>query len=460
MAVKVRQEWTTPEGERYFGDEPPAGSKQRAFWLFVDWKGQRVKRRIGSKEAADHGRIMVEAKLKLGKEALDALLPETKPEANQPVEQRFSDYFKTWLDTYAKLACKTSTWKSYERDFRLYLEPALGDHKLGEITRDEVKQLLYTLLNTERPIDQDSTTSTRGKLRKRRIGRGTVKNSLAALRACLTHAVEEGKLAFHPALRLGRFLQSKDEPQGSKVDFLNAEELSQLLATCRESRPYYFPFVLTLARTGLRLGEAVALKWGDIDFNGRFIMVARNFTGGRLTTPKSGKGRRVDMSAGLSEVLGRELLGAREKALAAGRAELRDWVFVDPRGSRLDGGNFRSRVWGGLLLKAGLRRIRIHDLRHTYASLLIQDGWPLKYIQEQLGHSSISITSDVYGHLVPGANRAAADRLDALAPAIQPAPIRTPDAPNLDEHDEQEEKLANIRGKMVAPGLEPGTSCM
>src|SRR5262249_52167309 len=100
--------------------------------------------------------------------------------------------------------------------------------------------------------------------------------------------------------------------------------------------------------------------------------------------------------------------------------------------------------------------VRIHDLRHTYASLLIQDGWPLKYVQEQLGHASIQITGDVYGHLVPGANRDAADRLDELAPAT----IRNPRATELLPIAKHEGKTLNFREKMVAPGLEPGTSCM
>ena len=74
-----------------------------------------------------------------------------------------------------------------------------------------------------------------------------------------------------------------------------------------------------------------------------------------------------------------------------------------------------------LLEKAGVRQVRLHDLRHTYASLLIQQGESLAYVQKQLGHSSIQVTVDIYGHLIPGANRAAVDRLDA-------APIRIPDA--------------------------------
>ncbi|HKA53823.1 MAG TPA: site-specific integrase [Candidatus Binatia bacterium] len=80
-------------------------------------------------------------------------------------------------------------------------------------------------------------------------------------------------------------------------------------------------------------------------------------------------------------------------------------------GTMLNPDNFRHRVWFKLLEKAGLRRIRIHDLRHTFASLLIQQGESLAYVKEQMGHHSIRVTVDMYGHLVPGGNKAAVDRL-------------------------------------------------
>ena len=95
-------------------------------------------------------------------------------------------------------------------------------------------------------------------------------------------------------------------------------------------------------------------------------------------------------------------------------------MFLTPAGHPVDGDNLRRRVFYRLLEQAGLRKIRLHDLRHTYASLLIQQGESLAYVQQQLGHSSVQVTVDVYGHLIPGANRAAVDRLDAQ-PARNPA---------------------------------------
>ena len=103
------------------------------------------------------------------------------------------------------------------------------------------------------------------------------------------------------------------------------------------------------------------------------------------------------------------------------------WVFISEEGNPVDQANFYNRVWKKLLAKADLRYIRVHDLRHTFASLLIQNGESLAYVKEQMGHHSITITVDTYGHLVPGGNKAAVDRLDGL----EKTTIRNPDATTL-----------------------------
>src|SRR5205823_14446537 len=160
-----------------------------------------------------------------------------------------------------------------------------------------------------------------------------------------------------------------------------------------------------LARTGLRFGEALALQWEDLDWHGRFIEVRRTFSKGRLTTPKSGKTRRVDMSQQLTDTLKGLLLERKKETLRKGWGTVPPWVFCSGVGTPLDAGSLYDRVWNKLLTKAGLRHIRIHDLRHTFASLLIQQGESLAYVKDQLGHHSIQITVDIYGHLVPGGNR-------------------------------------------------------
>jgi integrase len=167
----------------------------------------------------------------------------------------------------------------------------------------------------------------------------------------------------------------------------------------------------------MRIGEAVALQCGDIDFNSRFAEVRRAINDGKVSTPKSGKSRRVDLSAQLTKVLKAHLASQKAETLRKGWKEVPTWVFTNEVGGTLHPDNFRNRVWPKLLAKAGLRKIRIHDLRHTYASLLIAQGESLAYVKDQMGHHSIRVTVDTYGHLMPGGNKAAVDRLDDASAA-------------------------------------------
>lgn len=183
--------------------------------------------------------------------------------------------------------------------------------------------------------------------------------------------------------------------------------------------------MLCLARTGVRVGEAVALQWADLDLTQRFAEIRKTMKHGKLTTPKSGKGRRVDLSAQLAEVLRALSVERKEEKLRYGWKEMPPWVFLSEAGTPLDVDNFRRRVWPKLFAKAGLRQVRIHDMRHTFASLLIAQGETLAYIRDQMGHHSIRVTVDVYGHLVPGGNKAAVDRLDDASDATNRNPAAT-----------------------------------
>jgi len=174
------------------------------------------------------------------------------------------------------------------------------------------------------------------------------------------------------------------------------------LATVKAHAPRYYPILLCALRTGLRQGELLALQWGDLDFRSRFILVQRNYSRGRICTPKNGESRRVDMSLELSQTL-KDLSTERQlEAAANGEKALPEWVFTSETGDLLDPDNLRKRVFTGLLKRAELRRVRFHDLRHTFASLLLQQGESPVYVKEQMGHSSIQVTVDLYGHLIHG----------------------------------------------------------
>jgi len=184
-------------------------------------------------------------------------------------------------------------------------------------------------------------------------------------------------------------------------------------------------FLLTAVRTGLRLGELIGLQWGDLDFNGIFIEVRRQWTRGSFAATKSGRLRRVDMSRQLCDAL-RQAQDSRRVELAVEGRELdaEELVFRTIAGGPLDESTVRKRILRPCLQEAGLRQINPHLLRHTFASLLLANGESLVYVKDQLGHHSIQITVDTYGHLIPGANKAAVDKLATATICNPPATMQ------------------------------------
>jgi integrase len=244
----------------------------------------------------------------------------------------------------------------------------------------------------------------------------------------------------------------KSEKPPREATSLKPKEVERLLRTGREELDLRdYTLILTAVRTGLREGELAGLRWGDIQFGesqddaDRYLLVQRNYDrrwSQKMLTPKSKKSRRVDMSRELRRVL-LELRDERlVKAFAEGKSDIaEELVFPSEAGTPIEMNNFSERVFKPLLTQAGLRRVRFHDLRHTYGSLLIQAGASLPYVRDQMGHSSIQITVDIYGHLIPGANVSFVDKLDGLAPPRESA--RQPQERVRPESDGFEEVLQN-----------------
>jgi len=196
----------------------------------------------------------------------------------------------------------------------------------------------------------------------------------------------------------------------------------QFLKAAQEICPEYHPLLLMAVRAGLRRGELVAVQWGDIQLGGddndseRFILVQHNYVRREHTTTKSKKSRRVDLSRELRRILVERRDKRLLQAYLKGKNDISDeLVFRSSEGTILDPDNLYHRVFLPVLAKAGIRRIRLHDLRHTFGSLLLQNGASIVYVKEQMGHSSIQVTVDTYGHLIPGANVCFVDRLDEVS---------------------------------------------
>jgi integrase len=237
----------------------------------------------------------------------------------------------------------------------------------------------------------------------------------ATIRAMLYAAVDDGLLLANPAAKHGKKLKlvKSKEARRDEIKAMTREQLDAFLAAARDKTPRYYPLLLTLARSGLRLGEARALQWDDLDLKARTVRVER--TAGddsrMLGTPKSGHGRPVDLSPQLADALRRLEVERKAETLRRGWRALPTWVFPNSQGDILDSDKVRA-AFKRALRAAGLPlHFSPHGLRHTYASILISEGVSPAYVQRQLGHSTYILTVDTYGSWLPMGNKDV-DRLD------------------------------------------------
>jgi len=372
--------------------------KGNPWWAFVSHNGKRTSRKVGDKKAAEAVASTIRAKLQLGEFGF---------EEKKPIPT-FKEYSNRWIKTTVPATCKASTVRDYQDILDLHLLPVFKDIKITDITRGKVKTFLLEKLNNN-------------------YASSTVAHFRNCLSGVLNLALDDEIIQANPAQRLGKgFLKVKDHK--GDINPLTSDELKLLLDAVYEHFPKHYTLFLLLARTGMRIGEALALKWGDLDYNGRFIEVKRSYVRDRISTPKNKQGRRVDMSLQLSEALKAHELISKKKGLALGLGDRPEYVFANEKGKIIDVSNWRRRVFKKALQKAELREIRIHDLRHTYATLRISKGDNVADVSNQLGHHSVKFTWDVYYHWTPGKKKSEVDALDDPSLKHPIAPYMHPEA--------------------------------
>lgn len=378
----------------------------KGWYVFINWRNQRKAKCFGAdKNTAKAFGKKLSARLKWA-EVSGEPLAISQPDQQIPTVK---GYLTDWLQTYAQAHCKPSTAEGYRQVSEKHLYPAIGERLLTDVSRAHIKRLVAVWLNEG--------------LRKR-----TIHNILTPLKEAYQHAIDDQLVTMNPAAKLGRVISSR-ESGSAHITPLTADEVRTLLQQAKTTAPLLYPLFLCAVRTGMRKGELLGLQWSDIDFTGRFIEVRRAIVRRQLTSTKTHKIRRVDLSPQLAQVL-REVKETRQLEAGLSGEAMPEWVFLTPHGSRMTIEVVRT-GFEACLDAAGLRRIRFHDLRHTFASLLIQQETNPKYIQQQLGHGSINITLDVYSHLFQGDHRHHVHRLDDDAEtarfssqtATQPQPV-------------------------------------
>jgi integrase len=309
-----------------------------------------------------------------------------------------------WLEVKRQKR-RESTCHTYEGHIEKHLKPYFGKTLVSRIKLDSVEAFIRHCLDsgvsvpTTRKILRTLQNMMTYACRKKWIYSNPVKEAEKPENEHEHDEKKEGLRTLDPA-KLRKLVDAvgwypkKDRKTGKTewIEMAPAEKMK------------FKTLLMTAASTGMRQGEILGLKWSDIDFAVNQITVNRTFNHGRFYAPKSKYSKRkIDIGPQVVT----QLKGWK---LACPKTEL-DLVFPNAKGNPIDANNLLNRVYNPALKKAKLPRIRFHDLRHTYASLLISQGENPKYIQNQMGHSSIQVTYDIYGHLMNTENQESASKL-------------------------------------------------
>jgi integrase len=381
--------------------EPGHPGRNRRIYVRVNYGGHRKTRVFNSTKAAERYATDVEALLKLGK--ADEVF--TDPDPRLPVPT-FREAVERWRAVDAQ-SLKGGTRDTYENILSRYLVPVFGSQPVTEISRAELEAWWAGV-------------------RAKGLSHGRLTNIRAVADAVFRRAVASGMLQSNP-VEIIRGRLGRPDREVRQAEWLTEPELTRVLAMAAERESRSYPALLTLASTGIRLGEALGLQVGDVDLERGKLYIRRSVRKFRVGSPKSGKPRTVDVPAATIAVL-RGWIGTI-RAEAAVRGQEATWLFPSEPGHLLDSSTVRDAL-RRVLPGAGIARpFRIHDLRHTYAALAIQRGVPLVIVSRQLGHGSVAITDAVYGHLAPEATRAAAVAWEAIltAPGRNLGATRTED---------------------------------
>lgn len=304
---------------------------------------------------------------------------------------KLSEWLPYWLDNVIKPRRKLSTYDKYEAHVRLYLAPMLGAKRLETLGVADVRRFLVRL--------EKQTTA------------ATAKESHRVLRSALSSACREELITRNVAKLVEPLRTDNRELKPWTLD-----ETLDFLAASRKD-PLYAAFVLAIAM-GLRRGEIVGLRWSDLDLDNRVLYVRQQTQRRRGVLydddPKSRRRRAVPLPAlCIAPLRWRRMRQAAARAKAGERWQESAYVFTTRTGRPVEPRNV-YRSFTRIAQSAGLRVIRLHDARHGTATLLTAAGVAPRVVMEILGHSQISITMDVYTHVVQDTQREAMSHMDRL----------------------------------------------
>jgi integrase len=347
----------------------PGAPKGRNYEIgYTDSDGRRRWRMIaGGLRDAEAAREEVRTRMRRG-------------ERIAPTRATVAEYAQAWLATQGHL--RPRTLEKYEGAMRVHILPAIGRVRLSDVHEEHVVFLI-------------------DRMRRQGYAPWTIRGVVTPLGRLLGHAARRGVIASNPVLRLER--GERPAPGRREQRVLAPDEIERLLAS---AHPRFRTLLATAAFTGARLGELLGLVWVNVDFEAGFVRVRKQLdrTGNRVDPKTPQALRDVVLMPALARLL-------REHRLASPFSSDSDCVFASARGTPLYFRNVERRGLDAAAAAAGLNdgdrpKLRLHDLRHTFASMLISSGADVVTVSRQLGHAAPDITLRVYAHLFDQARHA------------------------------------------------------
>jgi len=342
----------------------------------------------GPKRKYVYGRKYKDVEKKLAEAMGDAAKGIYFDDENQTVAQ----YMERWLEDSARGDLGHRAYHNYKLQITRHISPAFGRLKLSKLTAAPIQSLYAAKLRDG-------------------LKPSSVRYIHAVLHRALEQAVRFNLIPFNPAARV-------DPPKirQEEITPLDAEQARRFLHAARGDR-FEALYVLSLT-TGLRMGEALGLRWSDIDLDAGTLRVNRQVQrmrgGGGLvfSEPKNASRRTLELPQRALEALRSHRKEQAEEKLRAADYGDSGLVFATGKGTPIDAQNIVNRYFKPLLKRAELPDIRWHDLRHTYATLLLARGTHPTYVQKSLGHASVQLTLDRYSHWMPSMGRNTAEGID------------------------------------------------
>ena len=317
----------------------------------------------------------------------------------KPTKLTVAQFLEEWLQDYVRTNTAPRTAERYQEIVRVHLIPALGSLPVVALQPHHIQKYYAQALETGRRDGKGGLSAQ------------TVHHHHRVLYEALKYGVKHGILIRNVAEAV-----DAPRPEHRELSILRSNEI-RLILDATNGTPYYAIF-FALAYTGLRRSELLGLRWADIDLEKATLSVVQTLhqlRGGKyiFREPKSKRSRRqIALSPKLAIMLWEHRFKQEQAWTLLGKPLLpTDLVFSHPDGRPIRPDNV-TRALNTVVRSLGLKGVRLHDLRHAHATILLEEGVHPKVVQERLGHSSVSTTLDIYSHVVPSLQQAAARKID------------------------------------------------